>query len=243
MRAARRWLGRAGWRGLPGLLFLSCGARGQNAPAGPAWVLKLTPQYLVLSGCWLEVEHRGPRHPRQSFSFTPQLYAGPAGRPDATPASSQNPYYQPILAEPATVRGLGLQVQHRVYLRPAPAAHPVGLYVSYGLNFQHFAVSADGALAWQVVTGPDGLPYHEYRRDRYTETINRYGVTGQLGYQLPLAPGARVLLDLYAGLGWRTGQSRAGSASVASRYDSGPSDYGHQGLYFPVGFRIGVALK
>ncbi|WP_375417619.1 hypothetical protein [uncultured Hymenobacter sp.] len=217
-------------------LPLSPAAQGQEAPGQRApLLLKITPQYVVVSGYWLEVERSWRQHPGQSFTLTPQLYAGPAGHPDAA-----TPYYQSALTPERRVRGAGLQAQHRIYLKTGPAAtYPTGLYASYGVSFQHFAVSYAGQ-GWQEVQDPNGLPYLELRRSRHTETTSRYGATGQAGYQVPL--GARVLLDVYAGLGWRTGQSRSEAGPVRSQYRSGPSDYGHLGLYFPAGFKIGVAL-
>lgn len=219
-------------------LGLSLSARGQApAPIRRPVVLKLIPQYLVVSGWWLEVERGGRRQPRQSFTFTPQLYRGPASHPDVA-----TPYYQyqAALEPQRSVRGAGLQVQHRRYLPVGSAGGLTGLYASYGASFQHFVVSYEG-MGWQEVRDPNGLLYLEYRAARHAETTNRYGATAQAGYQLPLATG-RLVLDVYAGLGWRTGQSRSEVGPVSSQYRSGPSDYGHQGWYFPAGFKLGVAL-
>ena len=221
------------------LLQSSVGARGQQAAVRQPLLLKITPQYLILSGFWLEVERGAGRRAGQSFTFTPQLYAGAAGHPDAETVPTS---YFPTTSEPKrTVRGAGLQVLYRRYLKPGQTAYPAGLYASYGAGFQHFALSYDGP-GWQIVADPNGLPYIEYRTSHHTETINRYGATAQLGYQAPLAAG-RVFLDLYAGLGWRTGQSRSEVGPTGSQYRAGPSDYGHVGWYFPAGIKIGVALR
>lgn len=226
--------------GLLGLLSLVAGgARAQTAPAaGHNLVVKIMPQYVVVGGYWLEVERRWARHPGQSFSFTPQLYAGPPGRPDV-PTSYYEATRRALLHE--TVRGVGGQVQHRLYLGAARPAGPAGLYLSYGASLQHFALARDES-GWEEGVGPTGLPFYQYRARRRTETITRYGALGQIGYQAPLAWDGRLLLEVYAGLGWRTGQSRENGGVVASRYASGPSDYGHQGWYFPAGFKLGVAL-
>lgn len=225
-------LRRGGW--LP-LLVLALVARGQTPSPDLGLLLKMTPQYVVVGGYWLEVEQRWNQHPRQSFLVAPQVYAGPVGRP--------NQQHTDFLGtdESEKVRGAGLQVLHRWYLSESKTAYPSGLYVSYGPSFQHLAVSRQG-MGWKEVTGPTGLPLLEYRYGRHTETINRYGATAQLGYQAPLLPG-RVFLDLYAGLGWRESQSRTNSRPVSSRYRLGTSDYGHQGFYFPAGVKIGVAIR
>ncbi|HEX8658287.1 MAG TPA: hypothetical protein VF690_12165 [Hymenobacter sp.] len=229
--------GRCAWRlAAAGLLFAGL-AHGQEAPVGRALVVKVLPQHLVMSGWWLEVEHRATPRARQGFTLTPQLYAGPVGQSDGLTSSSQA--RPPDLAG-ARVRGAGLHVQHRRYLRPAATAYAAGPYASYGLTFQCFNVSHE-ALGWQELRDPTGLSYFEYTTARHTEAITRYGATAQVGYQLPLTP-TRFSLDVYVGAGWRTGQSRKNGAEVASRYATGPSDYGHQGFYFPAGFKLGVAL-
>jgi hypothetical protein len=190
-----------------------------------------------MSGLWLEVEYQAPQQAQQSFTLTPQLYSGPVGLTSGLTSSSQA---RPPELAGAQVRGAGLQVQHRRYLRPVAATYAAGLYASYGLTFQHFRVSHED-LGWQELRDPYGLPYFEYTTARHTEVINRYGVTAQVGYQLPLTTN-RFSLEVYAGAGWRTGQSRRNSAEVVSQYTAGPSDYGHLGFYFPAGFKLGVAL-
>lgn len=230
-----RLLERSGWL-LPLLLVLavSVRAQGQEAPSRRTLLVKLVPQYVVVSGYWLEVEKSWKQHPRQSFTVTPQLYAGRVGQPDAHTAPS-------ITDSKETVRGVGAQIQHRLYLSATQATYPAGLYVSYGPNFQHFTVSGR-EIGWMEVQGPTGLPQYEYSDGPRSETINRYGATAQVGYQAPLYPG-RIFLDFYAGVGYRESTSRSKSEKIESQYRTGSSDYGHEGLYFPAGFKIGVALR
>ncbi|SHL78797.1 hypothetical protein [Hymenobacter psychrotolerans] len=217
-----------------GLLLRVTGAAAQESTFQLNLLLKAAPQHLVMSGYWLEVERRWNQQPRHSLIVTPQLYAGPTGQPDMEVATRQQ-------ARNETVRGAGLQVQHRWYIRASKAVYPAGLYVSAGPVFQRFAVSHD-EQGWTEVLDPTGLPRYEYRDLRRTETISRYGASAQLGYQAPLPPG-RVFLDLYVGAGWRTSRSREGAKRTASGYRSGPSDYGHAGFYIPAGFKVGVALR
>jgi len=199
-------------------------------PAARFLALKLVPQHVVLSGYWVEVEYGLPRHLRQSVALTAQLYHGSAGRPNAPGYAATYPG--------EFVRGAGVELRHRLYLRPGHHAYPTGLYVSYGPNFQHFRMTYSG-LGWREVKGPNGLEYLEYGRIPVTTTINRYGVAGVVGYQAPLPPG-RVFLDLYVGVGWRHGHNQ--SDAVAAQFQSGTSDYGHQGFYFPAGVKVGVQL-
>lgn len=211
------------------------GGRAQaQAQTLPGWSLKLTPQYLVLSGLWLEVERSRPGHPSQTLTLGPQLYAGPTGRPDVGPDPNR-------LAFDETVRGAGLQAQHRCYLAAAggPRAYPTGLYLGYGPQVQFFRLNFSRGYEWREEAGPGGLPYLVYVPVRHHETVLRLGVAGQVGYQLPLA--RRVLLDVYAGVGLR--HNVYWSVFEGSQYRSGPSDYAHQGVYFPAGFKLGVALR
>ncbi|MVN76373.1 hypothetical protein GO988_08555 [Hymenobacter sp. HMF4947] len=225
------WLAWGRWAGCLALVLLSWRAPAQ---APRSWSLKFTPQHVVLSGYWLEVERTRSSHPNQTFTLGPQLYAGPTGRPDVG--------YDPSrLAFDETVRGAGLQAQHRFYLAAAGGqrAYPTGLYLGYGPQIQFFRLNFSRGWEWREEAGPGGLPYLVYTPVRHHETVLRLGVAGQVGYQLPLA--RRVLLDLYAGVGVR--HSTYWSVFEASQYRSGPSDYAHQGIYFPAGFKLGVALR
>ena len=213
-----------------GLLGLSYTAGGQNLPPSRSLALKVTPQHLILSGYWLEAELPRLRQPHQSFTFTPQVYRGPTGSPDNGPSPQ---------AEDESVRGFGLQGQHRFYVLPAKAAYPAGLYVSYGPQVQIFKLERRGE-GWREVPGPGDLPYLEYGPVRSTSTITRYGALAQLGYQAPLQPGP-VFLDLYVGLGWRYSHTDAGSTDAT--YRAGSSDYGHKGFYVPAGVKVGLALS
>ncbi|RZK63039.1 MAG: hypothetical protein EOO59_00875 [Hymenobacter sp.] len=219
------------WAGALGLALLGLRAAAQ---APPGWALKLTPQHLVLSGWWLEAERPRTGHPRQTFVLGPQLYWGPAGRPDV-------PFDPADINRDRTVRGGGLLGQHRFYRGPKTlpgSAQPLGFYLGYGLQVQAFRLNF--ARQWREEIGPDGLPYLVFGPVPlpYRETVLRYGATAQAGYQFACTK--RVLVDVYAGLGWR--KSLFWSGFSESQFRSGPSDYAHRGLYFPAGFKVGVAL-
>jgi hypothetical protein len=161
------------------------------------------------------------------------LYAGPTGRPDA----ARTPFE---LNRNGRVRGVGLQGQHRFYLGPgAPSqAVPTGFYLGYAPHIQFFNLRFD-RLEWYEAPGPGGLPYIYYGPKGYHENVLRYGLAGQVGYQLPL--GRRALLDVYLGLGVR--QSHFWSDFADSQFRSGPSDYASRGLYVPAGFKLGLVLE
>jgi hypothetical protein len=218
------------WTGAFGLTLLSMRAAAQ-APAG--WVLKLTPQHLVLSGLWFEAEHPRASQPRQTLTLGAQLYGGKAGHPDV-------PFDPTDLVFDRTVRGAGLLGQHRFYLSDKMAsnsAQPLGFYLGYGPQVQLFRLGFT-RNGWHEETGPNDLPYLVFGPVQHRETVLRYGVAGQAGYQLALS--SRVLIDVYAGLGVR--KSHYWSDFSESQFKSGPSDYAHQGLYFPAGFKVGVVL-
>ncbi|MFD1871146.1 hypothetical protein [Hymenobacter bucti] len=218
-----------------GLACLALGLLGgpASAQAPGGWAIKATPQHLVLSGYWLEAEHARPGHPAQTLTLGPQLYWGPAGRPDV-PADLNRPRYNEV------VRGAGLQGQHRFYLSAPGASHSfaTGFYLGYSPQVQFFRLHFGRNDQWHEEPGPGGLPYLVYGPLRYRETVLRYGVAAQAGYQLALASWA--LLDVYAGVGVR--KSYSWSDFGESQFRSGPSDYAHQGVYFPAGFKLGVAL-
>ncbi|MBC6988883.1 hypothetical protein [Hymenobacter sp. BT491] len=213
------------------LAGLSTGIHAQAQVPGRSLAVKFVPQHLVMSGYWLELESQRREHPLQSFTVTPQFYHGPVGHPDGA-ANSLN--------ENPSVRGFGVQGQHRFYLRaPTKTSSPAGLYVSYGPHFQHFQVGFE-RTGWHEVQGPNDLPYYEYGPKHFTETINRYGADVQLGYQAPLLPGP-VFFDVYVGAGLRQSNSKSSFGTV--QYRSGSSNYGARGLYFPAGVKVGVALR
>jgi hypothetical protein len=220
----------ARWAGALGLALLGWRASAQTAPG---WVLKLTPQHVVVSGLWLEAERPRAGHPRQTFTLGLPLYWGPAGRPDVPFDPTDSNFDR-------TVRGVGLLGQHRLYLGTKVAANspqPLGFYLGYGPQVQFFRLGF-ARRGWHEETGPGDLPYLVFGPAPYRETVLRYGAAGQVGCQLALS--RRVLVDVYAGLGLR--KSHSWSSFGESQFRSGPSDYAHQGLYFPAGFKIGVAL-
>lgn len=228
--SANRGLDRLGWGVGLGLLALPAAA--QQAPAG--WVLKMTPQYVVVSGLWLEAERARPAHSHQTYTLGAQVYVGPTGRPDV----AFDPLVRP--SHTGTVRGVGVQAQHRFYWPKTGSEQtfPTGLYVGYSpsIQFFHLGFTQNG---WHEETSTTGLPYLVYGSMRYYENVVRYGAAGHVGYQWALA--SRVLLDVYTGVGVR--KSRYWSAFSESQFRSGPSDYAHEGVYFPAGFKLGVALR
>ncbi|MBO0357654.1 hypothetical protein J0X19_06830 [Hymenobacter sp. BT186] len=180
---------------------------------------------LLASGYQVSVEKVwGPAY-RQALVVTPQFYRGHIQDITSNLTEGSN-----------RVRGYGLAVQHRIYLneRTTPLE---GFYFGYGPHYQHFELQFQGP-SWEPEVAPSGLTYYEYRSRGQQETVDRYGAAAVLGGQFFL-PDLPVFLDVSVGLGWRKSSSR--STIAGNRYASGMSDYGADGHYLPVGFRLGVA--
>lgn len=182
---------------------------------------------LLAGGYHLSLEKPWRPGSRHSVVLTPQWYRGRVH--DLTSDLHQNGADR--------VRGYGLDVQHRIYLGPQLPAFD-GFYVGYGVSYQHFRMQFQ-APGWLAEPGPDGLYYYQYRLRDQTETIDRYSASAVLGRQV-LFPNTPVFFDAYLGIGLRKATSR--SVIPGNYYAASMSDYGHEGLYIPVGFRLGVAL-
>lgn len=180
---------------------------------------------LLASGYQVSAEKVwGPAY-RQALVLTPQFYHGNIQELTSDLTEGRN-----------QVRGYGVAVQHRIYLneRTTPLE---GFYFSYGPSYQHFELQFQGP-SWEPEVAPSGLTYYEYRSRGQQETVDRYGASAVLGGQFFL-PELPVFLDVFVGLGLRKSTSR--STVAGNRYASGMSDYGADGHYLPVGFRVGVA--
>jgi hypothetical protein len=194
----------------------------------PTLVLKANVFQTLVRGYHLEAEKTWRTFPRHSLGLTLQGYRGPVSeltaRRDVQPDEN--------------VRGHGAELLYRLYF---PGTNPdplMGFYVGVGPHIQRFKLhfQADG---WQQQLADDGLKYYQYGPRPYTESIRRAGAAAIAGYQGPLGLGP-LTMDFYLGLGWR--QSSFRSDFETSRYRSSDFDYAARGFYFPVGFKLGVAL-
>ncbi|UPL49632.1 hypothetical protein [Hymenobacter sublimis] len=212
-----------------GLLRLSTMAAAQSgAPGQPARLhsVKLGMTPVAAGGFHISGEKMWGPTSRNAWVVTPQLYYGPVS--DFTSDLSEGPQDR--------VRGYGLEVQHRIYLGEQTAGVE-GFYVAYGPSYQHFRLAFE-SRSWAPELAANGLTYYEYRLRPQTEVIDRYGICAVVGTQafLPRTP---LFIDAFIGIGLRKASSR--STVNGPRYASGMSDYGHEGSYIPLGFRIGAA--
>ncbi|RAK63846.1 hypothetical protein [Hymenobacter edaphi] len=211
-------------------LLLGSAAYAQTPPPPklPGWVLKANVFQPLARGYHLEAEKLWRAHPRTSLGLTAQWYRG------AVTGLTVRREVQPG----ERVRGFGAELLPRLYF-PGPDAQPQsGFYLAAGPHVQQFRLHFQ-EYGWVEQTRPDELPILVYSPLPYTETITRYGASALAGYQGPLELGP-LMLDFYAGIGWRHTRSR--SALPESRYRTSMLDYGARGLYFPVGFKLGVRL-
>lgn len=203
------------------------GAQAQvAAPPAQTYSVKFDMVPLLASGYQLSAEKVwGPAY-KQALVITPQLYRGDIQDITSNLTEGRN-----------VVRGYGLAVQHRIYFneRTTPLE---GFYVGYGPHYQHFELQFQAA-SWQPELAANGLTYYEFRTRNQRETVDRYGASAVLGGQFFL-PATPVFVDIYLGLGLRKASSN--STVAGNRYASGMSDYGAEGHYLPVGFRLGIAL-
>lgn len=214
------WVG-AGTTGGP-----ACAQAPVARPAA-AWAIKAAFLPLLADGYHLQAE-RFFANSRHSLCLTPQWYQGRTTAFTSEP--TEGGYGQ--------VRGGGVELQHRIYLGPQPE-RAEGAYVAYGPIWQRFTMDYQAVGSWQQAQAANGLTYYDYRLGNQTETINRWGASAVAGKQLPLL-GTPLVLDLYAGLGWRAVRTR--STATPGRFASGLNDYGHHGVFVPVGVRLGWVL-
>ncbi|GGG51782.1 hypothetical protein [Hymenobacter glacieicola] len=212
-----------------GLLSLSIAAAAQSVgprPAGRLHSVKLGMAPVVAGGFHVSGEKLWSPASRSAWVVTPQLYYGPVSNFTSDLSEGQQD----------RVRGYGLDVQHRIYLGEETTGVE-GFYIAYGPSYQHFRLAFQ-SRSWAPELGANGLTYYEYRLRPQTEVIDRYGVCAVIGTQTFL-PGTPLFVDAFLGIGLRKASSR--STVNGTRYTSGMSDYGHEGSYIPLGFRIGAA--
>lgn len=198
-----------------------------NKPPTRGWAFSVGMLPLIAQGYEVNVEKRWRAGSRHSVTLTPQWYQGQVG----TLTSELHQH------DADEVRGYGVAAQHRIYLSPQPT-FPDGVYVGYGASYQHFQMQFQAA-GWQQEPGPDGLSYYQYGVRGQTETIDRYGAAVVAGRQMRF-PDSAVFFDAYLGLGFRLANSR--TTLPGNFFASGMSDYGHEGVYIPVGIRVGIVL-
>ena len=211
------------------LLLLTAGTvRAQIAPDSARLLIKLGLSPLVVSTYEAELEYRWLQ--RLSLTLTPQVVAGIVPTLVSKTANTNND----------KVHGFGLRLGSRLYLpnTGTEGAALAGLYFGLQAEYGHLALSYQQE-GWGEDLAADGLRYYVFRQRDYTETINRYGGAGAVGYQCQLSH-PRIRLDSALIIHVLHSQS---SADGASRYLSSSSDYGYSGSSWGLALNLGYVLK
>lgn len=214
--------------GAVGALLLAARPAAAQTPRLPGLVLKTNVLQPLVRGYHLEVEKAWRAHPRTSLGLTAQWYHG----------AITNLAVRREIQPGERISGFGAELLPRLYFPGADPELLTGFYVAAGPHVQRFQMHFY-EYGYYELEQPNGLSFVSAVLEPHTETITRYGAAVLAGYQGPLELGPLVL-DFYAGLGWRRTHSR--TALSAPRYNTSPLDYGARGVYFPVGFKLGIRL-
>lgn len=198
------------------------------------WQVKVSPQHLLVDAYNLEVERRLAPGSRFGVTFAYRYYNGNTETIDKLcgrapqEGQPQSPY--------SDVKGYGWELMHRIYAKGNQVVSR-NQYVAYGLNYHKFDLDY-GVLGWGEVTGPDGLDYYQYEWHPQQEQIKRYGVVAVCGLQQPFLFN-RFYTDIYGGLGYHFTYY---SNPESEHYQANILDYGHQGVYITLGFKLGYSF-
>ena len=193
------------------------------------WVVKFSPQHLLIHGYNLEVERRFSANGKRSFTFSPRYYNGNTKTIDKFSGRESG-------GLPTKVTGLGFEAMYRVY-RPHLTKPGKQQYVAYGINYHRFALDYS-VLGWGEVTESNGLSYYKYQWHPRQDEVNRLGAVLMFGAQNPIIT-KRLLADFYGGIGYRSGQNKN---PESDRYQTNILDYGSSGVYLTVGFKLGYSF-
>jgi hypothetical protein len=195
--------------------------------------VKFTPQHLFINGLHMELEKPLQAGTRASVIVSPRVYSGQTRTVDALASRRYA-----VRKDETRVNGVGLEVQHRVYLSSNANFDEKRFYFAYGPNFHRFNVKFRKE-GYQAEVGSDGLTYYRGTRRPFNEKIYRWGAVAMLGLQQPMYT-ARLLIDLYLGPGYKYSTIRTNYTSV--RYNERTSDFGYTGFYLLTGIKFGVAF-
>ncbi len=184
-----------------------------------------TPQYLINKGLRIDVEKR-LKNPRHWIQLVPQLYVDVKGIDARDYDSGYEKEYDKMY-------GVGLEVNHKMFLKEY--SRPMGSYVSYGMNYQHFGIQFKGA-EWEPAL-VDGMQQFVYTEKDAKQSIDKIGANLVVGYQNEFVD--YVYWDIFIGLGFRC--SFYNSESAETRHlDYYLWDYGYSGTLLTGGFKLGV---
>ena len=126
--------------------------------------------------------------------------------------------------------GGGLDVNYKWFFDPKRTIYLLG-----GASYTHFTIRYWG-WAWSDYV-QDGLLYHEYVSGFRRQHINRFGLNGLFGFQIPSRHA--FLVDMFVGFSYRHSMAEKNKPSFSTDVFS----YGYTGLVFVTGLRFGIGIK
>jgi len=213
-------------------------AQTRYAATQKKYTVTIQPLQLLKNSLRFDLEKRIKNGPGW-LQFGPAFYYIPP--PDRAPhyAYIQGNYYyndfipyRPLgMFEPCSgLLGGGLDLNYKCFIDPKRTIYFLG-----GLSFTHFNIRYWG-WEWNDFTA-DGLQYHEYLADYYHQRINRTGINGLFGFQIPSRHA--FLVDMFGGFSYRHSFSDKNKPS----FDTDMFSHGFTGLVFVTGLRFGIGIK
>jgi len=201
------------------LLLLTFTSRGQEPSAvkEKTFGIGLVPQYAITNGTRIDLDFRLPS-PRHWLVVAPQFY---------------------IVNKNSTLwnfnemSGVGIDVQHRIYLGEMDEAR--GVYFAWGPVFQLYSVKDQGLAAYNFQEGD--VNYIGLKNDVIHTRITKFGGNLLFGYQPPLK--GAFFLDFYLGTGIRFSYDNRKSG-LHGYYNDWWGDLGYSGTLMTGAFRFGV---
>ncbi|MCL1821910.1 MAG: hypothetical protein FWG22_03710 [Prolixibacteraceae bacterium] len=131
--------------------------------------------------------------------------------------------------------GLGIDLQHRIYLRERLL--PKGFYLSYGPTFKFFSVDAQGYYPEEYTE--NGSQYIGFKEGMLNTKICKVGGNIIFGYQFVFFD--IVYLDLFTGTGIRLSYDNR-TSGLHKMYNYDWPSIGYSGTLLVGGFRVGITF-
>jgi hypothetical protein len=180
----------------------------------------IVPQYSFINGIRTDFDFRVSKNKNQWLVIAPQVFLSPEN---------------PNLYNYTNMWGLGLELQHRYYLKPDNNLAR-GVYMGYGPMFQYFSIEEDRYYTEKVIE--NGIEYTVVKKGLTTTGIYKFGVTATAGYQATAFN--VVYFDFYIGTGIRLSFDDTDTKGFHKIHNNWWGDYGYSGTLLDAGVRIGM---
>ena len=180
----------------------------------------MVPQYALINGFRIDLDQRLVKNKPQWLIISPQVYL----------ASDE-----PELWDYNSMWGLGLELQHRYYLKP-DIIQPQGAYMAYGPSFHYFSIEDERLYSEKTIE--NGIEYTVVRYGNITTDVFKMGLTAHAGYQFLVSD--VLYFDFYVGAGIRLSFDNLEPPGLHKIYNDWWGDYGYSGTLMTLGIRIGL---